>query len=70
LAEGQPPAVAEGLQFLLPVCEVLETGDRGRLDPLPPKQRDFALEALAGFEPPSEGKPPQAQRAQEDGQPS
>ncbi|MFA6107625.1 MAG: tetratricopeptide repeat protein [Candidatus Latescibacterota bacterium] len=52
LCEGQPPAVAEQLQFLLPVCEVLETGDRSKLDPLPPEQRDFALEVLSGFDSP------------------
>jgi hypothetical protein len=50
LCENQPPEVAEKLAFLLPVCEVLETNDRSRLDPLPPEQRDFALEVLRGFE--------------------
>ena len=50
LCENQPPEVAEQLRFLLPVCDALESNDRTKLDPLPPEQRDFALEVLDGFE--------------------
>ena len=57
LCQNQPPEVAERLQFLLPVCDVLDSGDRSKLDPLPPEQRDFALEVLAGFEPASGADP-------------
>ena len=53
LSESQPPEVAEKLQFLMPVCEVLETGDRSKLNPLPPEVRDFAEELLARFETPA-----------------
>lgn len=53
LIENQPSEVAEKLQFLAPVCEVLETGDRSKLDPLPPEVRDFAQEVLAGLDGPA-----------------
>lgn len=50
LSEDQPEAVAERLRFLEPACAVLETGDRSLLHPLPPEQRDFVRELLAGFD--------------------
>ncbi len=53
LIENQSSEVAEKLQFLAPVCEVLETGDRSKLDPLPPEVRDFAQEVLAGLDAPA-----------------
>jgi hypothetical protein len=55
LLHGQPPDVGDKLRPLLPVCEVLETGDLSRLDPLPPAERAFAQELIAKF---SEAKAP------------
>ena len=52
LSENQPPEVADRLQIIAPVCEVLETGDRSVLDPLPPEVRQFAQELVSGFEAP------------------
>jgi hypothetical protein len=49
-AEAQPPEVAERLEFFRPVAEILETGDRSRLDPLTPHERPFVEEVLAKFE--------------------
>jgi hypothetical protein len=40
------------LEVLNPIAEVLATGDRAKLDPLSPEQRDFALEVLRRFERP------------------
>jgi len=42
--------VRTAIEFLRPVAEVLESGDATRLDPLPPEQREFALEVLGQFE--------------------
>jgi len=50
LREGQPPEVIERLEFFRPVAEILQTGDRSRLDPLPPEQRAFVEEVLEKFE--------------------
>ena len=52
LLDGQPPEVYEKLQFLLPICTILETGDMTKLDPLPPEQRAFAREVLGEFNDP------------------
>jgi tetratricopeptide (TPR) repeat protein len=49
LLQGQPPDVGDKLRPLLPVCEVLETGDLSRLDPLAPAERAFAQELIADF---------------------
>jgi len=38
------------LDFLEPVCRVLENSEKSLLDPLPPEQREFALEVLACFD--------------------
>jgi len=40
---------AEKLSPLVALCEILETGDMSKLDPLPPNERDFVQEALAAF---------------------
>ena len=50
LAETPRPEVAEALQFLEPVCAVLEGKDRAVLDGLPPEQREFAENVLKSFE--------------------
>jgi len=50
LSKNQPPEVVERLEFFRPVAEILETGDRSRLDPLPPEQRAFVEEVLEKFE--------------------
>ena len=42
--------VRQGLEQLGPVAEVLETGDRSKLDPLPPDQRSFVEEVLRKFD--------------------
>ena len=57
LTEAQPMDVMASLQFLAAVATVLETGDRSTLDPLPPEQRDFAIDVLAGFGPTTKGPP-------------
>ena len=49
LSKNQPPEVVERLEFFRPVAEILETGDRSRLDPLPPEQRAFVEEVLEKF---------------------
>jgi tetratricopeptide (TPR) repeat protein len=49
LLQGQPADVGDKLQYLRPVCEVLESGDPSRLDPLPPAERAFAQELVAKF---------------------
>lgn len=51
LLMAQPPEGREALEFLEPVCSVLEGGEKTLLDPLPPEHRDFALSVLARFEP-------------------
>ncbi len=48
-------AVRQALEQLAPVAEVLETGDRAVLDPLPPEQREFAGEVLRKFDAPGSG---------------
>jgi hypothetical protein len=50
LIKDQPNEVTKALESLYPIAEVLDTGDKSRLDPLPPEQRDFALEVLRKFE--------------------
>jgi tetratricopeptide (TPR) repeat protein len=50
LAETQRTEVAETLQFLKPVCAVLEGKDRAVLDGLPPEQREFAKNVLRSFD--------------------
>lgn len=44
-----PDADADKLQPLSALCDVLETGDLSKLNPLPPHHRDFVQEALAAF---------------------
>jgi hypothetical protein len=56
LAETQRPEITEALDFLKPVCDVLEGKDRTMLDGLPPEQREFAEDVLKRFE----AKPKQA----------
>ncbi len=36
-------------EFFKPIAEVLMSGDRSRLDPLPPEQREFAEDVLKKF---------------------
>ena len=55
LLSVQTEEVAERLRFLLPVAEVLETGDPTKLNPLPPEQRAFAQEVLRRFSEPGSG---------------
>jgi hypothetical protein len=50
LTETQRPEVAETLQFLEPVCAVLEGKDRAILNGLPPEQREFAENVLRSFD--------------------
>jgi hypothetical protein len=50
LAECQPSKIADSLEFLKPVCEVLEGKDRAILDSLPPEQREFAENVLRSFD--------------------
>jgi tetratricopeptide (TPR) repeat protein len=50
LAETQRPEIAEALDFLKPVCAVLEGEERAVLDGLPPEQREFAENVLRSFE--------------------
>jgi tetratricopeptide (TPR) repeat protein len=54
LAENQEPEIAAALEFLRPVCAILEGQDRVLLDALPPEQREFALSVLARFDKPNE----------------
>ncbi len=49
LLNDQPKEVADVLHFFKPVAETLESGDRTKLDPLPPEQYDFAVEILNMF---------------------
>lgn len=49
LAAEQPPSVAEALEFLKPVTEVLEGADASILNALSPEQREFARSILARF---------------------
>ncbi len=49
LAAEQPPGVAEALEFLKPVAEVLEGADASTLNGLSPEQREFARSILARF---------------------
>ena len=51
LAETKRPEIAEALDFLKPVCDVLEGKDRAVLDGLPPEQREFAENVLRSFDP-------------------
>jgi tetratricopeptide (TPR) repeat protein len=46
----QPPETRQALGFLEPVCAVLEGGEKSLLDPLPPEQREFALNVLTRFD--------------------
>ncbi|MBI3920049.1 MAG: hypothetical protein HY318_01430, partial [Armatimonadetes bacterium] len=55
LTKDQPEEVIRQLEPLPVVAEVLESGDMSRFDPLPPEQRDFALEVLRKFEPENPG---------------
>ena len=50
ILEAQPSEVAERLEFVRPIADALETGEVGSLDPLPPEQREFALEVLRRFD--------------------
>jgi hypothetical protein len=50
LLAAQPLETRHALDFLEPVCTVLEGGEKGLLDPLPPEQREFALKVLARFD--------------------
>jgi hypothetical protein len=50
LLGAQPPETRQALVFLEPVCAVLEGGEKSLLDPLPPEQREFALNVLARFD--------------------
>lgn len=50
LAETQRPEIAEALDFLKPVCAVLEGKERSVLDSLPPEQREFAENVLRRFD--------------------
>ena len=50
LLGAQPPETRQALEFLVPVCAVLEGAEKRLLDPLPPEQREFALEVLARFD--------------------
>jgi len=40
----------QGIEPLRPVAEILETGDRSKLDSLPPHEREFAEELLRKFD--------------------
>lgn len=52
------PESAGQLSFFTAIAEVLERhGDLSPLDPLPPEQREFALEVLKKFEPPTPEQP-------------
>jgi tetratricopeptide (TPR) repeat protein len=53
LAEAQQPELKEMLQFLEPVCAVLQGKERAVLNGLPPEQREFAENVLRRFD----GKP-------------
>jgi len=55
LAKDRTAETPAQLEVLNPVAEVLSTGDRAKLDPLPPEQRDFALGVLRRFERPEAG---------------
>jgi len=50
LSENAQPKLKEALDFLEPVCRILEGADRAILAALPPEQRDFAETVLARFE--------------------
>lgn len=50
LIGAQPPATRQALGFLEPVCAVLDGGEKSLLDPLPPEQREFALNVLTRFD--------------------
>ena len=50
LIGAQPPETRQALGFLEPVCAVLEGGEQSLLDPLPPEQREFALNVLTRFD--------------------
>lgn len=50
LLGAQPPEIREALGFLELVCTILEGGDKSLLDPLPPEQREFALNVLTRFD--------------------
>lgn len=58
MREGWPyalPKLLTGLpdefaNIFRPAAEILETGDRSKLDPLPPEQREFVKEILKRFE--------------------
>jgi hypothetical protein len=47
LLRAQPPEVKEALGFLDRVAAVVQGGDKGLLDPLPPEQREFAAKVLS-----------------------
>jgi hypothetical protein len=42
----QGPEVVERLAVFPVIADALDSGDLSRLDPLPPEQREFALEVL------------------------
>jgi len=50
LLETQPEEIKQALGFIGPVCSILEGGDKCLLDPLPPEQRELALQVLERFE--------------------
>jgi tetratricopeptide (TPR) repeat protein len=50
LLETQPEEIKRTLGFIGPVCSILEGRDRSLLDPLPPEQRELALQVLERFE--------------------
>jgi tetratricopeptide (TPR) repeat protein len=54
IAASEPAEVIEQIRFFDAVAEALEReGDHSSLDPLPPEQRDFALEVLRKFDRPA-----------------
>ncbi|MBI1902021.1 MAG: AAA family ATPase [Planctomycetia bacterium] len=50
LREGQPSEVAEALDIMLPVVQILEGADPSVLDPLPPEHRSAVMEMVQRFQ--------------------
>ncbi|MDB6037136.1 MAG: tetratricopeptide repeat protein, partial [Verrucomicrobiales bacterium] len=50
LAESENRGAMEALEFLRPVCAILEGGDAVVLEALPPEQREFVQSVLSRFE--------------------
>ena len=56
--EAQPIEVAEHFEFVGLISDALRADEPEKLDPLPPEQREFALEVLRQFETEDEADSP------------